>query len=107
MSTSNQVPSPSASNTTQTFRTACDEYRRLTGHDLNDHPFATELEECDDPDGALAVLRKQIETAIKYDKDDEKLLAYLNLIVDVLFTLSEEPWVGVRLVSLPLLHCLA
>jgi hypothetical protein len=108
MSTSNQVPSPSASNIAQIFGTACDEYRRLTGHDLDTHPFATELERCNSPDGTLGVLRQQAETLIKCDKGGEKLLAYLNPIVNVLFTFSEELWVDIGLVSFSsLLHCFA
>jgi hypothetical protein len=105
MSTRNQAPSPSASEFTQIFQAACDEYRRLTGHDLKTHPLATELEGCHSPDGTLTILRKQVDALIKYDRGYDKLLVYLNLIVNVLFTLSEERWADVGLVSFAsLLH---
>ena len=97
---SNQVPIDPTSNFAQIFRGACDEYKKLTGHDLNTHPFATELESCNSPDLILDVLRRQAETFIKRHKNHEKLLSFLNPIVNVLFMFSATIGEGVGLVRI-------
>jgi hypothetical protein len=100
MSTSNQVSNISAPNFAPIFRAACDEYKELTGHDLDTHPFASELERCDSPGSILDVLRGEAQTLIKRRKRHEKLLACLNPIVNVMFTLSGTLGEGIGLVSI-------
>jgi len=104
-STSNLVPSISTSNFTRIFQEACDEYQKLTGHNLYTHPFSAEIQSCHSPDAILDVLRKQAQTLIKYRKGHEKLLKCLNPIVNILFMFSGTLGEGVGLVSLSsLLH---
>jgi hypothetical protein len=101
---SNQAPIDPTSNFALIFRGACDEYKKLTGHDLYTHPFARELESCNSPDIILDVLRRQAETFIKRHKNHEKLLSFLNPIVNVLFMFSATLGEGtglVRISSIP------
>jgi hypothetical protein len=98
MSTGDQV-SDSTSNFNEIFQTACDHYRSLTGHDLNRHPFATQLGNCDSPDAVVAVIRKQAETFIKRRRKYEKFLSVLSPIVNVLFLFSATLAEGVGMVS--------
>jgi hypothetical protein len=99
MSTSNQASSASASNFTAIFQAAHDEYKRLTGHDLDTHPFAAELDSCDSPDGILNVLQKQAQACSRSRRGNKKLLAWLNPTVHVLFTFSATLGEGIGLVS--------
>ena len=99
MSTGNQASSASASNFTAIFQAAHDEYKKLTGHDLDTHPFASELDSCNSPDVVLNVLQKQAQTCNRSRKGDEKLLEWLNPTVNVLFTFSATLGEGIGLVS--------
>jgi hypothetical protein len=101
MSTSNVT----TSNFTRIFQGACDEYQRLTGHNLYTHPFSAEIQSCNSPEGILNVLQQQAQTLNKCRKGDEKLLKCLNPIVNTLFVFSGTLGEGVGLVSLSsLLH---
>lgn len=100
MSTHNQTPNAPTSNFTPIFQTACDEYKRITGHDLATHPFATELDHCNSPDGILHVLGKQSQAFTRSRRRNEKLLAWLSPIVYVLFTFSATLGEGIGLVSI-------
>jgi hypothetical protein len=102
MSTCNQTPTGDAStpNFTPIFQAACNEYKRLTGHSLATHPFATELDQCNSPDGVLDVLGKQSQALTRSRKHNEKLLAWLSPIVYVLFTFSTTLGEGIGLVSI-------
>ena len=97
---SNQVPNASTSNFTPIFQAAYDEYKKLAGHDLATHPFAAELDQCDSPDSILDVLRKQAQAFARSRKGDEKLMAWLNPIVHVLFTFCGSLGEGIGLVSI-------
>ena len=96
MSTSN-VPT---SNFTRIFQGACDEYQRLTGHNLYTHPFSAEIQSCNSPESILNVLQQQAQTLNKCRKGNEKLLKFLNPIVNTLFVFSGTLGEGVGLVSL-------
>jgi hypothetical protein len=96
------VPSMSTSDFrhfTRIFQEACDEYQRLTGHSLYTHPFSAEIHSCNPLDAILVVLRNQAQTHIKCCKGHEKLLKYLNPVVNILFMFSGVLWEGVGLVS--------
>ena len=87
------VPSVSTSNVTTSnvtriFQGACDEYQRLTGHNLYTHSFSAKIQSCNSPDSIFVVLQKQAQALIKRRKGHEKLLKYLNSIVNILFTCS-------------------
>jgi hypothetical protein len=100
MSTSNQTVDPSASNFAAIFDAASREYKSLTKKDLATHPFAAAIEGFTSPDAILSVFRKQASTFDKFRKGDDKLMEWLNPIVNILFTFSETLGEGVGLVSL-------
>jgi hypothetical protein len=100
MSTSNQTAGPSTSNFTAIFDAASQEYKTLTKQDLGTHPFAAALEGYNSPDAIVAVFRKQAQTFDKFRKGDDKLMAWLTPVVNILFTFSATLGEGIGLVSL-------
>jgi len=88
MSTSNQTHNASSSKLTPIFQTAYDEYKRLTGRDLNTHPFSAQLDRCSSPDDISNVLREKAQELTRSREGDDKLLEWLNPIVHVLSTFS-------------------
>ncbi|KAH9966859.1 hypothetical protein BC827DRAFT_1153178 [Russula dissimulans] len=87
MSTSNQAHNASSSKFTTIFQTAYDEYKRLTGQDLNTHPFSDKLDRCRSPDDISNVLREKAQELTRF-REGDKLLESLNPIVHVLSTFS-------------------
>jgi hypothetical protein len=104
MSTNNQTTDPSTSNFTAIFDAASQEYKSLTKQDLGTHPFAAALEGHDSPDAILAIFRKQAQAFDKFRNDDDKLMAWLAPIVNILFTFSATLGEGIGLVSFRSLH---
>ena len=100
MSTSNQTTNPSISNFTAIFDAASQEYKTLTKKDLATHPLAAAIEDRNSPDSILNVFRNQTQAFEAFRKGDDKLIAFLTPIVNVLFTFSETLGEGVCLVSL-------
>jgi hypothetical protein len=98
MSTSNQITDPDTSNFTAIFDAASQEYKSLTKQDLGTHPFAAALEGHDSPDAILAVFRKQAQAFDKIRQGDDKLMAWLTPIVNILFTFSATLGEGIGLV---------
>jgi hypothetical protein len=101
MSASNQAAGPSSStdNFTAIFNAASEEYLSVTGKRLDTHPFAAQLDACRSPDAVSNVLRTQVQAFKKFRKGDEKLMNWLNPIVNVLFTFSTMLGNGIGLVS--------
>ena len=101
MSTSNQTdPSESAANFTAIFDAASNEYKTLTGQDLGSHPFAAAFENSNSPNSVLDVFRKQAQALDRFRKGDDKLMAWLTPIVNILFTFSGTLGEGIGLVSI-------
>src|SRR5260221_519598 len=100
MSTRNQTANPSASNFTAIFDVATQEYKTLTRQDLANHPSAAALQGNNSPDSILGVFRDQAQAVDKFRKGDDKLMASLTPIVNILFTFSETLGEGVGLVRL-------
>ncbi|KAI0288084.1 hypothetical protein BC826DRAFT_722299 [Russula brevipes] len=96
-STSNQGPATSTSNFVSIFQTAYEEYKALTRQDLDAHPFAAELDQCNSPEAISNLLQKQAHAFIQAHKGNEKLLAWLDPTVHVLFTFSATLGEGVGL----------
>jgi hypothetical protein len=101
MSASNQVAGPSSSNDnfTAIFNVASEEYLRVTGKRLDTHPFAAQLDACRSPETVSNVLRTQVQAFKKFRKGDERLMTWLNPIVNILFTFSATLGNGIGLVS--------
>jgi hypothetical protein len=110
MSKTNQTAGPSLSNDNcaAIFRVALNEYETVTGKPLRTHPFATQLETCDSPQAVASVLRVQVQASNKSRKIDERLMAYLDPTIHILFTFSATLGEGIGLVSRlipPILYC--
>ncbi len=90
MSATNETTSPSQANAnfSKIFEAATHEYRNLTGQDISTHPFSAALDVLKTPDAIIDVFRKQAQVFEKASKDNEKLMAALSPIVQILFTLS-------------------
>jgi hypothetical protein len=98
MSARNQTSDPSSSKFTAIFEVASNEYKTLTGQDLGTHPFAIALEGHNSPDSVLEVFRKQAQAFDKSRKGDDKLMAWLTPIVNILFMFSATLGEGIGLV---------
>jgi hypothetical protein len=101
MSTTNQTagPSRSADNFKAIFQAALNEYQTVTGTSLDTHPFATQLDSCDTPEAISNILRTQVQAFGKSPKSYEKLMAWLDPTVNILFTFSATLGEGIGLVS--------
>lgn len=100
MSAANQAVGPlQIDNFAAIFNAATSEYQRVTGNRLDDHPFSTQLDSCDSPEAVSNVLRTQAQAFGKFGKGNEKLMAWLDPIVHILFTFSDTLGEGIGLVS--------
>ena len=106
MSTRSQTTDPSTSNFTAIFDAASQEYKTLTRQDLATPPFAAALQGYNSPDSILGVFRDQAQAFDKFRQGDDKLMASLTPIVNILLTFSETLGEGVGLVSLQLSYIL-
>jgi hypothetical protein len=107
MSTATQTTDSSTSNVTTIFEAASQEYQTLTKQDLGTHPFAAALEGYNTPDAILGVFRKQAQAFDKVRKGEDKLMAWLTPIVNILFTFSPTLGEGIGLVSLHFIYFFA
>jgi hypothetical protein len=87
MSTSNQTTDRSIANFTTIFDAAANEYKILTKQDLGTHPFAAALNSTT-LDSVLDIFRTQAQAFDEFCKGDDKLMALLTPIVNILFTFS-------------------
>jgi hypothetical protein len=100
LSTTNQTTDLSTANFTAIFDAASSEYKTLTKQDLETHPFAAEFENSDSPDSVVNVFRKQAQAFDKFRKGDDKLMAWLTPIVNILFIFSGTLGEGIGIVSI-------
>jgi hypothetical protein len=101
MSVSNQTAGPSTENFTAIVNAATTEYERLTGKRLNTHPLATQLDICKNTEAVSNVFRMQAQTFSKFRKGDERLMAWLDPTINILFTFSATLGEGIGLVTNP------
>ena len=90
----------STSNFIAIFEAASKEYKKLTKQDLKTHPFSVEFDGCDSPDAVMSIFRKHAEIFDEIRKGDERLMKWLDPMVNILFTFSAVIGEGVGLVSL-------
>jgi hypothetical protein len=98
MSTSTQETDPSISNFISIFNAASETYKKLTKHDLYSHPFATQLDGCNSPADVLDVFRTQAEAFQEFRKGDERLMKWLDPIVNILTKFSATVAAGNALI---------
>jgi hypothetical protein len=100
---SNQTAGPSASTSTSyftaIFNAASTEYQRVTGKRLDTHPFAAQLDTCHAPKAVSDLLRAQAQAFSSFRKGDDKLMAWLEPTVHILFMFSSTLGEGIGLVS--------
>ena len=100
------ITSSFTSNFVSIFEDASKEYKKLTGQDLNAHPFSVEFDSCDSPDVVLGIFQKQAQIFNEIRKGDEKLMKWLDPMVHILFMFSAALGEGVGTVSLQEIHSL-
>ena len=99
MSVADQIVGSSTDTFNTIFNLASTEYQTLTGQALDTHPLAARLDSCHTPNAISNVLRTQAQAFIEFRKRDEKLMACLDPIVNILFTFSATLGEGIGLVS--------
>ena len=105
MFASSQTAGSSTNNFTVILNAASTEYHRVTGRCLDTHPFSAQLNTCNTPEAVLNIFRTQAHAFSKFRKGDERLMAWLDPIVHILFVFSGTLGEGVGLVNPPV-HCL-
>jgi hypothetical protein len=68
---------------------ALSEYKNKTGKPLLDHPLAAELQRCDTVNSIKAVFQVQAEAFQQFKDGDNRLMKWINPVVDVLSMLSD------------------
>ncbi len=99
MSVSNQTAGPSTDNFTSIFNVATEEYQKLTGRRLDIHPFAAQLDTCQNPEAISNIFRVQAQAFSKILNGDERLMAWLDPTIHILSTFSAMLGEGIGLVS--------
>ncbi|KAI0270078.1 hypothetical protein BGY98DRAFT_1190151 [Russula aff. rugulosa BPL654] len=95
MFTGKQTTDVSTANFTAIFDAASNEYKTLTKQDLETHPFAAAFENSNSPDSVMNVFRKQAQAFDKFCKGDDKLMAWLTPIINILFIFSDTLGEGI------------
>jgi hypothetical protein len=98
MSARTQETDPSISNFISIFKVASEGYKKLTKHDLDTHPFAAELASCSSPADVLNLFRIQAEAFEEFRKGDERLIKWLDPIVNILIKFSATAPTGNALI---------
>ena len=99
MSATNQTAGTSTDNFTAIFKAAENEYQTLTGKSLKTHPFATQLETCQNTEAVSNLLRTQAQAFSKFRNSDERLMTWLDPTIHILSTFSDTLGEGISLVS--------
>jgi len=88
MSTTHHTAGSSTINFHAIFDAALNEYETMTGKSLTSHPFYKQLSTCHSPEHVSNLFRDQAQDFSKIFKREEKLMAWLNPIINILFTVS-------------------
>ena len=88
-STPCQTPSTPSSNFNSILDAALNEYKKKTGSGLLEHPFAAEVKRCDSIGAISAILQGQAREFQQFKDGDQRLMKWINPMVDALFTFSE------------------
>lgn len=77
-----------SSNFQALFNAALTDYTKQTGKDLRDHPLASRIDRCDNPDSVLDVFHEQARAFDESRRGDTKLYKWFKSIAKVLHALS-------------------
>jgi hypothetical protein len=91
--------STSSSNLQAIFEASLKEYEKKTEKSLLTHPLMAQLQACNSPADILAVLRSQAAKVEQATSADDKLINWLDPIVNVLSASSSVIGAGVGLVN--------
>jgi len=91
-------PAP-ADNFLATFDAALDQYWRVTGQRLDTHTFAARSDNWHSPQTISDALRLGTQALNIFRQGDERLMAWLDPVVDILFTFSATLGERIVLVS--------
>ena len=83
-----QTPNTS-SNLKSILDTALSEYKKKTGTGLLEHPLAEEVKRCDSISAISAILQGQAREFQQFRDGDQRLMKWINPMVDILSTFSE------------------
>ena len=98
MSASNQTAGLSTDNFSSIFNAALNEYQRLTKKSLDTHPFAAQLDTCQNPEAISTLFRTQAQVFSKFREGDERLMSWLDPTIQILSTFSDTLGEGIGLV---------
>jgi len=76
------------------FKTALQDYEKLTGTKLADHPLAKQLETCGSVESIIAVFQEQAQAFREFQGDDGKVMKLLNRAVNIMYALSISTVLG-------------
>ncbi len=79
-----------SSNFETLLNTALTEYTEQTGIALWDHPIASKIDSCENPESILDIFQEQAQAFDEFRKGDTRLFKWLRPIVDVLYTFSTD-----------------
>jgi hypothetical protein len=66
------------------FNAALTQYTKRTGKDLRNHPLASKVDNCDNPESILDIFQEQAQTFDEFKNGDTKLFKWLKPVVGVL-----------------------
>jgi hypothetical protein len=89
LSTAAQKPSTPSSNFNSILDAALSEYKKNTGRGLLEHPLAVQVKQCDSIVAISAILQRQASEFQKFRDGDQRLMKWINPMVDVLSTFSD------------------
>jgi len=76
------------------FETALQDYEKLTGTKLADHPLAKQLETCGSVESITAVFQEQAQAFREFRGDDGKVMKPLHCAINIMHTLSVSAVLG-------------
>ena len=88
-STAFQTPSTPSSNLNSILEAALSEYQKKTGSKLLEHPLAAEMKQCDSIGAFSALLQGQAREFQQFRNGDQRLMKWIDPMVNVLTTFSE------------------
>jgi hypothetical protein len=97
------VSGPSTSEHTRIFGPAMNKYKKLTGQDLDTHTLSSNLDKFESKGAVLDVLRIQMEGFDEVREGNERLMIWLESIIDILFMVSAKLGEKTEVVSIRVL----
>ena len=88
-STAGQTPRTPSSDLNSILDAALSEYKKTTGGGLLDHPLAKEVKKCDTIGAISAILQGQARQFQQFKDGDQRLMKWIDPMVDTLSTFSE------------------